>query len=393
MTIAQCTAVAKRLALGNFGYGQDDRTSALADNGKLGVDGLKEPGDTDCSFSMGIIYYLGGLIDRDVLRGTFYTGNLASKLVGTGMFVAISVNGWSLAKIKREAREGDGLLGPGHVVYCLGDGRCVSFENTEKGGSTGGKLGDQTGREGRIRDIYDRSRGWAYILRPVSVATLKKRIIAARAADQSAAVHLDNLARIAPADGVERWRTFNSLWAGWIRNGLKLAYDADHLVVPTEGHAFVILGSTVSKMKRRVAVALPAILANPASKVIVTGGTKRDGISEAEHMKRQLIAGGVAADRIIKEYRSYSTVGNAKLSEPLLRGFASYTLVSDASHLRRAAILFLAAQIKAYRLVPAPTMPLAFNDYGDKPVATEAPASAATRTTISNEVAILLGLN
>lgn len=41
--------------------------------------------------------------------------------------------------------DGDFLLGPGHVVFCYTPTKWWSAENDERGKSTGGKAGDQTG--------------------------------------------------------------------------------------------------------------------------------------------------------------------------------------------------------------------------------------------------------
>lgn len=406
MTIAAATKVAKRLATGNFGYGQDDRTSALADNGKMGVAGLREPGDTDCSFSLGIIYYLGGLIDRAVLRGAFYSGNIVAKLVATGMFTATRVKGWSLAKLRAFVREGDAVAGPGHVVYGLGGGRIVSFESTERGTSTGGKKGDQTGREGRIRDLYARPKGWSYVVRPIAPQTFMGRVLAAYAAGKSTADHLAKLSKRSPFDG-PRWAWFVKAWSvlDW---GMALAYDPAALVdVPTAGHAFVVLGSGLpkdgsvgGKYRRRLQLALDASVRFPASKIIVTGGEPQNGVTEAEAGLEWLAARGVDPARIITEEQAASTIGNAKYSVPIMRkaGVTSYTLVSDASHLRRASVLFLAARLQvetAENVVLAlePATPLAFDDYAPAPVKTASPVTAATRQAITDEVASLLGVS
>lgn len=391
MTIAAATKVARRLATGAFGYDQSQRWSGLGDGG------LIEPGEFDCSSSTGAILYLGGLVDRDVLRGTFYTGNLVKKLVATGLFTAISVKGQSLAKIRAQLREGDALLGPGHVVYSLGGGKIVSFETDERGRSSGGKKGDQTGREGRIRDLYARSRGWTYIVRPVTAAVLEGRILAAYSKGEPIGKTLEQLARRAPFDG-PRWAWFMDAWQRWDR-GMTLAYDPSALAVPSADHVFVVLGSTIAGMDRRLAVALPALQANPASRVLVTGGVQRGEISEAAYMRSWLIDHGVAVDRILTETRSASTIGNAKYSVPILleAHCTRYTVVTDASHQRRAGVLFLAARLgietsENRRLVLKSTTPLAVNDYAPDPVKTEGPASTATRREITKEVASLLGL-
>ena len=404
MTIAAATKVARRLASGPYGYSQGARTSAYARNGKLGVAGLAAKGDTDCSFSTGLVYVLGGLVDEDVLRGTFYTGNMASKLKASGMFTVTSVRGWSLAKLRKTLREGDSLVGPGHVVYCVEPGKVLSFENDERGKSTGGKLGDQTGREGRIRSLYSRSRGWAYLIRPISGAALQRQILTAHKAGKSADDALRRYRLRAPWDG-PRWRTFMALWEGW-EQGMPLAYDPVTLDVPDAGHAFVVLGSALSKsaevtekFRRRLALAALALDANPGSVVLISGGAPKATITEAAAGRRWLIDAGIDPARILTEEKSASTIGNARYSVPILRakGITSYTLVSDASHLRRASILFAAARLQIEtginRVIGlTPTTPLAFDDYAPSPVKPEGPIDATSRATITDEVKSLLGL-
>lgn len=404
MTIAAATKVARRMASGPYGYNQMKRTTSLADNGQLGVAGLASRGDTDCSFGTGIVYYLGGLVGRDVLRGTFYTGNMASKLKATGLFTVTSVRGWSLSKIRKTLREGDSLLGPGHVVYCVEPGKVLSFEADERGRSTGGKIGDQNGQEGRIRTLYARSRGWTYLIRPVSLTTIKRRILAAHKAGKSPAGHLADMRMRAPWDG-PRWTTFLALWEGW-EAGMPLAYDPATLDVPDAEHAFVVLGSALSKsaeiaekFRRRLALAKLALDANPASVVLISGGAPKATITESAAGRRWLIDAGIDPTRILVEEKSASTVGNAKYSVPLLRakGITSYTLISDASHLRRASILFAAARLQIEtginRVINlTPTVPLAFDDYAPAPVKPERPIDATSRAVIADETKSLLGL-
>lgn len=405
MTIAAATKVARALASGDYGYDQSGRWSALADNGKLGVAGLAKRGEADCSSSTGMIYYLGSLVTRDALKGTFYTGNLASRLRGTGMFTVTSVDGWSLAKIKATLRQGDALLGPGHVVYCVSAGKVLSFESDERGRSAGGRVGDQTGREGRIRALYARSKGWAHLIRPISAATFQRRILAAKGSGKGYATDMDRLILRAPWDG-PRWAAFMALWSEWDK-GMALAYDPVALPVPDARHAYVVLGSALTKigglttkMIRRLALAKQALDANPASVVVVSGGAPRMGMTEAAAGRAWLLSAGIDSARIITEARAASTVGNARYTLPVLRDrkLTSYTLVSDASHLRRASILFAAATLQLEtaanrELSIAQGVPLAFDDYSPDPVKSSAPVTATTRATVAAEVASLLGLS
>ncbi len=395
MTVTTVLKVARRLASGPYGYGQDDRWGALADNGKLGTAGLAAVGDADCGTAVGIAWYLGGLIPRSLLKGSWYTGNIAAKTKSSGMFYLVKVSDWPLTKIDATARKGAGLIGPGHIMMNVARGKWLSFEYTEKGTSTGGKAGDQTGREGRIRELYSRSKGWAYLIQPYTGAELLAQAIAAYRTGSDPAPYLERFARRAPWDGA-RWAWMMSHWQRWDK-GMTLVYDATKLPVPKSGHCYVVLGATIPKMTRRLAVALPGLQANPNSRVLVTGGVVRSGKTEAAYMLDWLLARGIGRNRIILEEQSTSTVGNAELSIPLLvrGGISSYTLVSDASHLRRASTLFLAARVQREtpsnrRLPLKSTAVLAYDDYTPKPIKTALPVTAETRDAIAGNVLTLL---
>lgn len=166
--LAVFVQVLMRLATGPYGYGQDDRWTHRNRNGKMGVAGLATSGDGDCSSTTGTAYALAGIIPASLLSGTWYTGNGIAKLRSTGRFEIVRVVGWSVSKLVAYSRPGDSIWGVGHVVGVVdNDGGVVSFEATESGGRAGGKTGDQTGREGRVRKLHARSRGWAYLARPV----------------------------------------------------------------------------------------------------------------------------------------------------------------------------------------------------------------------------------
>jgi len=398
MTIAALVAIAKRMATGPYGYNQADRMSMLSSNGKLGLAGLAATGDADCSSSTRIAYYLASLVGPEILKGDFWTGNAASRLKSTDMFTVTSTAGWSLAKLRKTLRAGDSLVGPGHMVLCVGPNQVLSFESDERGRSAGGKRGDQTGREGRIRSLYSRSRGWAYLIRPISGAALQRQILAAHKAGKSADEALRRYRLRAPWDG-PRWTTFMALWEGWDR-GMQLVTNPLLVAIPPVGkHAFVVLGSTAAKMTRRLEAALPALKALTSSKIIVTGKPLRGGVSEAEWMQRWLIKEGINPARIVMERQASSTIGNARYSVPILAklGITSYTLVSDASHLRRASVLFAARQMQLETasnklLGLTPTVPLAVDDYAPAANKVAAPITASSRLIEADEVRTLLGL-
>lgn len=394
MTIGAATKYAKKYANGNYGYSQGSGKTDGRWSGET-----REPGNFDCSSFCGVVAYKGGFILRSVLKGTFYTGNFVSKLTKTGMYTAISARGLSLSQLKAKCKEGDFLLGPGHVVYCLGGGKCVSFEADERGKSTGGKPGDQTGKEGRIRDLYARSRGWTHIVRPKSFATLMGPILAAKFRGKSYASAMDLLKMRAPWDGPR----FEELLKRWdlLDKGMSLNYSP--WKVMAAGHIFVVLGSGLSsegkitkKFKARLDLVIEALEISPNSKVLITGGAPKKGVTEAAAGQEYLLSKGVQKARILVETKSASTVGNALNSTPILAKFIQATLVTHASHARRAQIEFLAAQAKADIKVnrrggPVWSIPLVINDYGTGVVKPTRPVNKATREAVVREVAILLG--
>lgn len=164
MSLTKMNAYADLLDASNVGYDQYERFSFNPARDGLSVIPNRE---CDCSSSSAAIAKAGGFnVD---MRDPIYTGNFKNKLVEAG-FAAIDVRGWSQSKLYAAVSEGDFLLGPGHVVYIRKPNRWWSAENDERGRSTGGKAGDQTGMEARYRNPYMRSRGWEWILRPVVAA-------------------------------------------------------------------------------------------------------------------------------------------------------------------------------------------------------------------------------
>lgn len=401
MTIAQGSAFARRVAGGNkYGYSRN----ASKVNGRWS--GLyHEPGNFDCTSFCGAVGKASGFLTDDDLKGTFFSGNIINRLVASGMYYSISIGDKSFAEQKKLLKEGDIVRGVGHGVYALGDGKVASFEQSEHG-TTHGKVGDQTGREGRIRDFYPRSRKWSHIARPHPFSTHLGRAIADYDRGRSQKTNRNRMVRRAPWDG-PRMIEFLDLWAK-LDQGMTFWYDPDKMPWPSvpEGHIFVVLGSGLkadgtmtAKFERRLKLVLPILLAHPDAKVLVTGGKPRNGISEGMAGRRWLMDHGVLEENIAVETKSTSTIGNAKYSVEFmaLNEFTSYTLVSDVQHLRRAQIEFHAAQaareiVNNGRIKLTAGIPLAFNNYGSKTVAPEKPVSAATRHAVANEVAILLGV-
>jgi len=212
---------------------------------------------------------------------------------------------------------------------------------------------------------------------------------------------VSSLAAVSPWKG-QLWSGFLAYW-DLANKGLKINTKTPK-GLPARNHVFVVLGSSLTKSgritvktERRLKVVRAALKAYPASKVLVSGGARRNGHTEAQVMYSWLVAKGIAKKRIIRESTSASTVSNATNSMAILHdlgGFTSYTLVSDASHIRRASILFSAARVLIQEKTGKPwTMTLASNiAYPDKPIASRGPVPAATHKIIASNVASVFGV-
>lgn len=114
--------------------------------------------------------------------------------------------------------------------------------------------------------------------------------------------------------------------------------DADYIVVL----GAAVYGETPSiTLEHRLEGAARYLEANPRTKAVVSGGQGAgEDISEAECMRRYLIAHGIAEERILIEDRSTSTKENLAFSEAVIKTDGGKTdrivLVSSAYHLYRA---------------------------------------------------------
>lgn len=403
ITVAGLNEAADELAAASLGYSQ----GAVARRSHLDRKNRRivKRKDGDCSMTCGSMAYVAGVPVN--LADPFWTGNIVGRLVASGYYKRIKVPtslNRNLKALTAFLKPGDTLRGPGHVIYVRSASRWWSAEHDERGKKSGGKPGWQKGEKVGYRNPYLRAKLWTEVARLISTAEFKGRILAAYSAGKSTSALLAKLTRRASWDG-PRWSAFIAAWAV-LDKGMALPFAAADVTVPAAGHAFVVLGSALNsdgtlraRTVHRLKLALAGLKLHPASRVLVSGGKPQSGVTEAAAMRTWLTTNGIAPDRILAEANSSSTVGNARYSLPILRRekIASYTLVSDASHLRRATVLFAAAQLGLetadnVKLGITATRPIAYNDYAPAPVATSRPVSAATRKTIAAEVAALLGL-
>ena len=132
----------------------------LANNPKHGYDQDNRWGpDYDCSSAVISAWQAAGVPVKS--KGASYTGNMKSVFISCGFKdVRSSINLSNGSGLKR----GDVLLNTvTHTAMYIGNGQIVHASINENGTTTGGKTGDQTGKEICIRSFYNKN--WDCVLR------------------------------------------------------------------------------------------------------------------------------------------------------------------------------------------------------------------------------------
>lgn len=142
----------------------------IANDPKHGYDQTRRNSpDYDCSSLVGTALNQAGFN----VSPTSWTGNLKAQLLANG-FISIPVTA------PRQA--GDIFLTEGkHVVMCVDSSNVVYASINELGRTTGGKTGDQTGKEILVSPFYTPPFGWGLHLRLVQPKTneeVAKEVIA-----------------------------------------------------------------------------------------------------------------------------------------------------------------------------------------------------------------------
>lgn len=132
----------------------------IANDPKHGYDQIKRWGDDyDCSSLVISAYEQAGA--KVKTAGATYTGNMLSAFKKCGFKDVTSSVTLSTGK---GLIRGDVLLNvKKHTAIFIGDGQIVHASLNEKGTITGGKTGDQTGKEICTRSYYNKP--WDYVLR------------------------------------------------------------------------------------------------------------------------------------------------------------------------------------------------------------------------------------
>jgi len=155
-SIEAMRAVVDKIATANIGYDQSQRWTWLA--GKT----IVKNKECDCSSLVAGIAYLAGYPIH--IEGACNTGNLASLLRGAGWAI-LQYSGLS------RVRAGDVLIKPGHhTEFAYSASRFYGAHIDERGKTTGGKPGNQSGRETGFSVAYCYPGGWTYVARPPDTA-------------------------------------------------------------------------------------------------------------------------------------------------------------------------------------------------------------------------------
>ena len=136
----------------------------------------------------------------------------------------------------------------------------------------------------------------------------------------------------------------------------------------------IILGAAVKGQKvsptlqKRLDKGLQYLQAYPESKVILSGGQGyEEEISEAEAMKRYLLAAGIPKERILTEDRSTSTMENFKYTRQLLaeagKEVSELTVVTSDFHMFRAKLLAARNGFEAYGITSSTPASVRLNNY------------------------------
>lgn len=137
-----------------------DYAVSIAKDDSHGYDQIKRWGpDYDCSSLVIESFAQAGTKVKE--NGATYTGNMRAAFLKSG-FVDVT----SLIELSNgeNLEPGDVLLNvEHHTELYIGDGRTVTASINEKGTISGGKSGDQTGKEIRVRDYHNYP--WNCVLR------------------------------------------------------------------------------------------------------------------------------------------------------------------------------------------------------------------------------------
>lgn len=156
--------------------------------------------------------------------------------------------------------------------------------------------------------------------------------------------HLSILSKLNPSREKDIKRIFNTV-EKVLNTPLKedpSQQSGDNKAIVTLGYALNPDGSMNDILIKRLDTTLSMAKNNPDALIIVTGGVPQNNQTEGKLMADWLIEKGINKNRIIEDNYATSTVDNALLSSYILahHNIKHATIISSASHVRRAQTLF-----------------------------------------------------
>lgn len=155
---------------------------------------------------------------------------------------------------------------------------------------------------------------------------------------------MSELQKTHPEQAADYLTTFNrtdELMGTELHTEATASAESAHTIV-TLGYALSPEGEMREPLIDRLEQTLAVAEKNPTASIIVSGGVPNGGVTEAFMMKNWLIGQGIAEERIFIDDKAKDTVGNAIFSMEIMKdlGTEHVTLISSASHMRRALSIF-----------------------------------------------------
>lgn len=165
---------------------------------------------------------------------------------------------------------------------------------------------------------------------------------------------INSMERLKKLDAAKAARIQTTFTAVKKAETMKLNHNLSQYKTHSDNHFIVQLGFVLDEkghiqptLLQRLRTTLALAKKDKSAKILVSGGKlPQEPKVEANVMKKWLVKHGIKSNRILTEDRSLDTVENAINSTSILRQHkaSSVTLVSSASHMRRAYTLFKLAE-------------------------------------------------
>lgn len=271
----------------------------IAKDDSHGYDQIHRTGGTDydCSSLVGTALNQAGFN----VKKSSTTRTLRAQLLACG-FKTVSVGG--------ARKRGDIFLKEGHhVVMCTGANNIVHASINEKGKTTGGKPGDQTGKEICVRSFYNYKGGWDYHFRFSDGNSTQPTTKPSKSRNETIALgqqHTINMTghnigvdgMYGPQTRANIVRCFQVAMNHDYHSGLKVDGACGKNTINALGKHYVKLGEC-QEMVRAVQVALYCYGFNPGKTDAIFGDNTKLAVLQFQRAKG-LTADGVAGKNTIR---------------------------------------------------------------------------------------------